>query len=213
MGSVSLTARIRAPIQPTPRPPMLVLLHGLAADEHDLFGMAADLDPRFQVITLRGPYEAGYGGYAWFGLQFLPDGRRLVDERQAVAGLDILIKEIESLVEAHSPSKLILAGFSQGAMMAAAVALRRPELIQGAWLMSSRYLRILDPGTKPSKALPIYMQHGLYDEVLRVAEGRELATVLKSRGHVVVFDEYAMGHESTYQSLVDADNWLRVLLG
>ncbi|MFI5387696.1 MAG: alpha/beta hydrolase [Fimbriimonadales bacterium] len=210
---MTLVGRHRSPLNPSSGPPLLVLLHGLAADENDLIGIASDLDPRFHVVSLRAPYEAGYGGYAWFDLQFLPDGRRLMDQKQAVASLDIIISDLIELIETISPSRVVIAGFSQGAMMAAGVVLNRPELVHGAWLMSSRYLPALDPRSSPARILPVYMQHGLEDQVLRVSEGRELAEVLTRRGHIVAFDEYAMGHETNYQSLMDADLWLRVLIG
>src|SRR5262249_46573656 len=74
------------------RPPPLVLLHGIGADENDLVPLAARLDPRLTVVSLRAPrrYE-GHGGYAWFQIDWRSDGTIVPDAAQAraaVADLD-----------------------------------------------------------------------------------------------------------------------------
>ncbi len=56
------------------KPPVLILLHGIGADENDLFGLSAYLDGRFFVVSVRAPYVLPYGGFAWFEIQFEPGG-------------------------------------------------------------------------------------------------------------------------------------------
>jgi phospholipase/carboxylesterase len=186
---------------------LLILLHGLAADENDLIGLAPELDDSLDVISLRAPYETGYGGYCWFRIEFLPDGRRIVDEDQALATLDLLVEEIQSLARTMAPAKLILGGFSQGAMMSAGVLFRRPDLLDAAWLMSGRLIPSFDPSQPPGKILPVLQQHGLYDEVLPAPEGRELAEHVRVHGHALTYREYAMAHQIGYESLADAVAW------
>ena len=53
------------PQTPTESPPLLVLLHGIGADEFDLLPLAQAVDPRFVVASIRAPH-AYYGGCAWF---------------------------------------------------------------------------------------------------------------------------------------------------
>ena len=54
----ALTVVHQAPRKPAPgKPPMLVLLHGFGANEQDLLPMAARLDPRLAVASVRGPYQ------------------------------------------------------------------------------------------------------------------------------------------------------------
>ncbi len=48
-----LEHRAVPPRAPSPRPPLLALLHGLGADEEDLLPRARFLDPRFLVIAGR----------------------------------------------------------------------------------------------------------------------------------------------------------------
>lgn len=209
MSFVPLHAVAREPLAPSSNPPVLVLLHGLGADEMDLIGLAAELDPRLYVVSIRAPYETGYGGCAWFGIEFLPDGSRLIDQDQAASSLDQLIDELEAISAALAPSRLILGGFSQGAMMAAGVVLRRADLLDAAWLMSGRLIPSFDDGTSPAKVLPILEQHGLYDDVLPATDGRQLAALLKAKGHEVTFTEYPMAHQISFESLADANEWLQ----
>ncbi len=187
-----------------------MLLHGLASDENDLLGLAIELDPRFTVVTLRAPYETGYGGYAWFNIQFLPDGRRIMDERQAAASLEVLLAELASLKLAYPGKSLLLGGFSQGAMMSAGVVAKAPESIVGAWLMSGRWLPVFGR-EKTNHRLPVLVQHGQLDELLRIEEGKELAQVLSSMGHQVQFEEYPMGHQVSAHSIEDAVEWMKGL--
>ena len=63
-------------------PPLVVLLHGTGADEHDLLDAGEELQQAFggelAVASLRAPLSLGYGGYAWFeGYSFAPERRAL----------------------------------------------------------------------------------------------------------------------------------------
>ena len=42
-------------------PPLLVMLHGIGADEHDLMPIATQLDPRLMVVSLRAPHPYSIG--------------------------------------------------------------------------------------------------------------------------------------------------------
>jgi phospholipase/carboxylesterase len=57
----------------------------------------------------------------------------------------------------------------------------------------------------------VLAQHGIYDDVLPVEEGRALAELLAERGHRVTAREYRMGHQISAESLADAKAWLRSL--
>ena len=63
-------------------PPLLVLLHGTGADEHDLLDAGEEvqqaLGGELAVASLRAPLSLGFGGYAWFeGYSFAPERRAL----------------------------------------------------------------------------------------------------------------------------------------
>ena len=63
-------------------PPLVVLLHGTGADEHDLLDAGEELQQAFggelAIASLRAPLSLGYGGFAWFeGYSFAPERRAL----------------------------------------------------------------------------------------------------------------------------------------
>jgi phospholipase/carboxylesterase len=205
-----LKAIIRRPINPTERPPILVLLHGLGADEHDLMGLAGELDPRLLVVSIQAPLEYG-GGYAWFEIQWEATGVRSVPE-QAIASRDILIETIRMLPDSLGvdPSQILLAGFSQGAMMSVGVALAEPSLINGVISMSGRLVPEFDP-EEPREgisAIPFLVQHGTTDPVLPVAGSRELRERLELFGCEVTYKEYPMAHEISMSRLADVRDWI-----
>jgi phospholipase/carboxylesterase len=43
------------------RPPLLVLLHGRGADEHDLFSLAPSIDAGFAIASIRAPLPTDEG--------------------------------------------------------------------------------------------------------------------------------------------------------
>ncbi len=206
-----LSAIVRQPLAPTDQPPVLVLLHGLGSNEHDLMGLAPELDPRLLIVCIQAPIEYGNGGYAWFEIQWEADGIR-VDAEQVQASREILIESLRLLPEAlgFEPSQILLGGFSQGAIMSLGVALAEPELVSGILLMSGRLLPDFLPQEllTATKALPILIQHGTSDGVLPVQGSRYMREKLESMGWPVEYKEYPMAHEISEQSLADVRDWI-----
>ena len=58
-------------------PPLLLLLHGVGSNEEDLFELGQYVDPRFFIVSARGPITLMPGAYAWYHVQFLPDDTRI----------------------------------------------------------------------------------------------------------------------------------------
>jgi len=108
------------------------------------------------------------------------------------------------------PSKTFAGGFSQGAMMSLGVALAIPEKLDGALLLSGRFLPSFVPNhTDDSIAhLPFLVQHGSLDPVLPVEGSRLIRDRLEGFGCPVTYHEYLMGHEISQKSLDDVNGWL-----
>jgi phospholipase/carboxylesterase len=206
-----LSAIVRRPVILTNDPPILVLLHGLGADEHDLMGLADELDPRLLVVSIRAPLDYGNGGYAWFDIQWDASGVRIVPE-QALLSLEVLVETLRMLPEALgvTPSQILLGGFSQGAMMSVAVAFADPFLISGVISMSGRLVPDFVPAEplKETSDLPFLVQHGTVDGVLPVAGSRLMREQLEAMGCSVTYKEYPMAHEISRQSLADVRDWI-----
>jgi phospholipase/carboxylesterase len=205
-----LRALIRRPQPESDRPPVLVLLHGLGADADDLMGLAPELDPGLLVVSIEAPLEYGNGGYAWFEVQWRQEGV-FVDSEQALASRDLLIGTIEQLPAGLNvePSALILAGFSQGAMMSIGVALARPDLVSGVVSMSGRLVPEFVAGAVPDASkVPYLVQHGKNDPVLPIEGSREIRDYLEGLGCEVTYREYPMAHEISMPSLADVRRWI-----
>ncbi len=192
-------------------PPLLLLLHGIGSNEHDLFGLTPYLDKRFLVVSARAPIalEPGYG---WFHIDYTPQGL-VADLTQAEQSRLLLLEFIDELIKAYSvdPKGVYLLGFSQGAMMSLSVALTRPDKIAGVAAMSGRLPRqTLEKMARPEalEGLPIFVAHGIYDPVIPVEYGRASREMLEALPVRLTYREYPMGHEVTMESLQDAAGWL-----
>jgi phospholipase/carboxylesterase len=208
---------VRKPAQPTPRPALLVLLHGIGADENDLLPLAAALDPRLLCASVRAPYEAMPMGYAWFALDWSasPPAPDLAQAEESRAALSSLLPELAAR-HGTDPERTFLFGFSQGAAMALAVALTRPDLVRGAVLHSGRVLPGLEAGVPPDALarLEVLALHGVDDDVLPVERGREIRDLLAPRlGARLTYREHDAGHFVTQATLDDAAAWLAARAG
>ena len=197
-------------------PPLLLLLHGVGSNEHDLFGLAPYLDGRFLIISVRAPNTLEPGSYAWFDVEFTSRGP-VIDPAQAEASRNALIAFLGEAVTTYGadPKQVYLMGFSQGAIMSASVALTRPDLVAGVVLMSGRILPEIQPMIAPAgslEGLPFLVVHGTADTILPIANGRASRQLLSSLPVELTYHEYPMGHEINQESLSDVVTWLNMHL-
>jgi phospholipase/carboxylesterase len=212
MKTLPLVHQVRQPIIEAGAPPLLLLLHGIGSNEHDLYGLAPFLDERFLIISVRAPNTLGPGSYAWFQADFTPQGP-VINPQQAEASRNTLIAFLQEAITAYGadPKQVYLMGFSQGAIMSASVALTRPELVTGAVLMSGRILPEIRPLIATGEELsgfPFLVVHGTADMVLPITFGRASRELLSSLPVDLTYHEYPMGHEVSQESLSDVTTWL-----
>lgn len=213
-NNFSLTHLVREPREPGEGPPpLLLLLHGFGSNEQDLFGLAPYLDPRCLVVSARAPVVLGPGSYAWFRIEFTPEGM-WADVAQARQSLETLPRFVDELVEAYGtdPGRTYLAGFSQGAMMSLGLMLTRPEKVAGVAVMSGRLpeqLRGVEHDLGALKGTPVIITHGLYDPMIAVENAREAREYLETLPVELTYREYPMAHEVSLESLRDVAAWLK----
>lgn len=195
------------------KPPVLIFLHGIGADENDLFGLSAYLDARFFVVSVRAPFVLPYGGFAWFEINFEPSGitanvRQFEDSRQK------FLEFVDETVAEHDldAEKIYLCGFSQGAMISLSAVLSAPEKFAGVAALSGRAMPDMLPAPQKIEKfndLPVLVQHGIYDPVLPVENGRATREVLSRLPVDLEYKEYPMAHEISAESLNDLAQWLK----
>jgi phospholipase/carboxylesterase len=152
---------------------LVVFLHGYGADGSDLLGLADVLGPHLPGVAFLAPDapERCVGG--GFGLQWFPipwlDGSP-VD--LAEAGLDRASQDLNGFLDARleeaglGADRLVLVGFSQGAMMSLQVALRRAEAVAGVVAISGRLLRPERLRAEMTARPPVLLLHGDQDPVV-----------------------------------------------
>lgn len=214
---MTLVHRTVPPRVASARPPLLVLLHGIGADEADLLPLAAHLDPRFLVISARAPHEAEPMGFRWYEIDWSVSPPR-ADAAEIVASRETLARFVEEAAAAHGadPSRVFLLGFSQGAIMSLALLWARPDLVRGVVAHSGRMARLPGPDPTPEALAHAHVLalHGAEDEVVPVAQGRKIAEVLAPvLGARMVYRELeGLGHGVSEESLAEAARWLSARL-
>lgn len=136
---------IERPADGVPRG-LLVLLHGVGANERSLADLALRQDPRLHVVLARAPLAFGPGMYGWFQVQFTPDGP-VIRPEQAEASRRLLIDFIAAQQArlGIAPERTVVAGFSQGGIMSASVGLTAPASVAGFAILSGRILPEIEP--------------------------------------------------------------------
>lgn len=201
-------------------PPLLVLLHGIGADEEDLFGLAPALDSRLHIVSLRAPRRYG-PGYSWFDIAFGAGGQVTPNLEQARSALADVIAWLRAApARFHTdPRRTFVLGFSQGAMMTLGTLQAAPDLLAGAIILSGRFPgdafgSNADPNAADAMAkVPVFIGHGTQDDVLPIDNGRKVRDALTSRVRDVTYKEYPVGHGIDQRELHDIVEWLAARLG
>ena len=194
-------------------PPLLLLLHGVGSNEEDLLDLSQYVDPRFFIVSARGPITLMPGAYAWYHVEFLPDKMR-INFREAEHSRSILQRFVAELIESYQvdPARVYLLGFSQGAIMSLSLALTQPEKLAGVVAMSGRLLPELNQSIVPANRLnrfPIFMAHGVNDAVIPIRDGRAAHEQLAQLPIDLTYREYPMGHQVSMESMNDIAAWLK----
>jgi phospholipase/carboxylesterase len=217
MGDVPMSAptwveRTVAPRQADARPPLLVLLHGIGADENDLLPLAPLVDPRFTVTSLRAP-RPYHGGWAWFDLGFRADGSVVPDVAGARAAEADLVAWLAAAPARHGTDadRTFLLGFSQGAMMALGALGTVPERLAGVVALSGRTPEGLFEVRAPSDAIgrvPLLVAHGTHDDVLPVENGRRIRAAFAPTSRDLTYREFPVGHGIAPEEMQLVARWL-----
>ena len=188
----------------------LVLLHGRGADEHDLFPLIHMLDPerRLLGLTLRGPLSLPPGGAHWYAVRRVgfPDPDTFHGTYDAVgAELDRILAE-----RALRPERMVLGGFSQGAVMSYALGLGEGRPRPAGVIALSGFIPTVDGfAVDPDTAadLPVAIGHGELDPVISVGFARDARERLQAAGADLTYRESPMGHQIDPGFLDELRGW------
>ena len=190
---------------------LLLLMHGYGADERDLGALLPYLDPEGKFVTVlpRGPHAAP-PGFSWFDVMTQDPELAREGFAEALTAVDELL-DTACADHGMQREEAVVAGFSQGAGLAFALAYRRSDKPHPAGVLAmSPFVRdeVVDVDWEQAKDIPILLQHGTDDPMVPVKNSRELAAQLIERGVPVVYSEYPMGHEVALESVQQGRAWL-----
>lgn len=215
-AALSLVHTVRAPSPGAnadgDRPPLLILLHGVGANERQMASIAPAFDQRFVVVSARSPLVLGPSAFGWFHVTFTAQGP-VIDAGEAEAGWKLLARFVDEAVAAYDadPARVYLGGFSQGAIMSLATLLTAPRKVAGAVVMSGRLLPEVLPHAASAELLRdnrVLIVHGEADEKLGIHLARWAHEQLAQLPLALTYHELPMAHTITEESLALVTSWL-----
>ncbi len=165
---------------------LCILLHGVGADGNDLIGLApllAEVLPSARFIAPNGPEPCDMApmGYQWFPLQDKAEDVLEAGVRRAAVDANAFIDEMLAGLEL-GPERLILIGFSQGAMTALYLGLRREVAPAGILSFSGALIAPDTLGREIRCRPPVCLIHGEADELVPVGSLNVAKEVIASAG-------------------------------
>jgi phospholipase/carboxylesterase len=203
MSDLTFTHRF-VPAPKTPASRILLLLHGTGGNENDLLPLGRNLDPTAALLSPRGKVlENGLPRF----FRRLAEG--IFDEKDVIRRAHELA-DFVGAAAAHyefDPKRMITVGYSNGANIAAAILLLRPEALAGAVLF--RAMVPLVPPVLPDLAhAPVLLSSGHEDPIVPVENAERLATMLREAGADVTLRFETSGHSLVSSEIQNARNWL-----
>jgi len=180
----------------------LLLLHGTGGNENDLLSLGKTLAPDRSLLSPRGKVlENGMPRF----FRRLAEG--VFDEQDVIKRAHELADFIVAAGETYKQAKPIAVGFSNGANIAAAILLLRPEVLSGAIL-----LRAMVPLAKPPQAdlaqKRVLIISGASDPIIPANNAASLATILREAHADVQHETLPTGHNLTQNDVTLASKWL-----
>jgi predicted esterase len=183
----------------------LLLLHGTGGDEHDLVPLARLLDEHAAILSPRGQVlERGMPRF----FRRLAEG--VFDVPDLIARTHALADFVARAATAYGfdPDRVVAAGFSNGANIAAATLLLRPHTLQAGILFSP--MVPLEPETSPDLfGRHVFVGAGRQDPIAPPASVERLVAILRAAGATVETSWHPGGHALTQEEVEAAAAWLR----
>ena len=191
----------------------VIWMHGLGANGHDFEAIVPELhlveqsathfifpNAPIQPVTING----GMTMNSWYDILEMTLQRK-VD----VAGIYQSSAQITKLIDREiakgiAAENILLAGFSQGGVIALHTGLRYPQRLAGIVALST-YLPTLEQlnteASAANAALPIFMAHGDADPVVDIQIARQVHAQLLARHYPIQWNEYPMQHRVCQQEI------------
>ncbi len=188
----------------SPTAPVLLLLHGTGGSPADILALGRELCPASPMLAPAGPVSEN-GAARWF--HRLAEGVFDVDDVVYRAGqLADFVTEARDRYGLGG-RRLVAAGFSNGANIAGAVTLLRPDVLSEAVLFAAM-LPVSEPPRTDLTGSRVLLVNGRHDPMAPLEHAQDLVAVLRDRGAEVAEHWHTGGHQITVDGLAAAKSWL-----
>jgi phospholipase/carboxylesterase len=198
----------------------VVWLHGLGADGHDFTPLVDALqlpeEPPIRFVLPHAPLRpvtvnGGMAMRAWYDIAEV-DLERRVDSGEIAASVASVTALLDAQLTAGIPaSNLVLAGFSQGGVIALQAGLGYAQRLAGI-IGCSCYVPdpdLLAAARSPANtATPVLLAHGREDPVVPYRLGKVGRDLVAGFGNPVTWHPYAMQHAVCAEQVGDLRRWL-----
>jgi phospholipase/carboxylesterase len=183
----------------------LLLLHGTGGDEHDLLPLRDLIAPDAPVLSVRGAVlENGMPRF------FRRMAEGVFDEDDIVRRVDELA---ELLAEAETeygvaPGAWTAVGFSNGANIASAMMLLRPEALSAAALLAAMVPFAAEPETRDLTGKRVLVSNGARDPMATASHTARLVDWFGRRDAEVTLADHDGGHQLDQRTLPAIARWV-----
>jgi len=204
----------------------VIWLHGLGASGHDFEPIVPELQllqrPGVRFLFPHAPVRpitvnGGAAMRGWYDINSMDFGSRQQDSAGIMESASMISELIDSQIEAGIPARNItLAGFSQGGAIALYEGLTGKHTLGGILALST-YLPIQEtslPAITPERlTVPVFMAHGLYDDVIQIRHAEQSRDVMLEHKVALEWHSYPIPHSVSAEEVADVSDWLKRQFG
>jgi len=198
----------------------VIWLHGLGADGHNFESIVPELtlnhaeqinfifpNAPIQAVTING----GMRMPSWYDILDAS-----LDREVAIEDIYISSAQIEQLIQREidkgiKAENILLAGFSQGGVIALHIGLRYPQKLAGIMALST-YLptteQLKTERAAVNNGTPIFMAHGTMDPVVHLPIAKQAFNDLKAMNYPISWHEYPMQHSLCMEEIIDISGFI-----
>ncbi len=173
---------------------VLILLHGHLGNENVMWIFTKPLPDDYTILSPRAPQKMGPDQFSWHKI-----GLRWPDLNEYQDLFNQLLKRIEVWLEENEiqAKQFDLMGFSQGAVMAYAMAISHPEIIRRVAVIAGFIPNTWGEQIEDSnlKGKQFFIAHGTKDDIIPIRKAYRAQKWLENHGAQVNFCEAEIGHK------------------